>query len=143
MDREKEIQRISDLILRSICSTLDEDERRELEAWRRISPRNEAIYRKLAEQQFTLREYERYQQAWRADDWASLLERMRASRRRKRFSWKWAARYAAVLVVAFVAVYWLLGPKEEKPEVQLAYEQEILPGEMKAVLRFEDGEQVA
>ena len=69
VNREEEIQRIRELILRAIYSGLTEEEREELGRWRGQTPRNEEVYPKLLEQRFTPGEYERYEQSRSGDDW--------------------------------------------------------------------------
>lgn len=143
MNREEEIQRIRELILRAIYSGLTEEEREELERWRGQTPRNEEVYRKLLEQRFTPGEYERYEQARSGDDWEQLRAKWRASRRRRYLSWQWMARYAAVIVLGVVLAYWFRQPdKPQRPMVVRAV-QDVQPGTMKAVLELEDGVQVA
>lgn len=143
MNKEREIRRIRDLILRSVHSSLNEEEERELEAWRKASPRNEETFRKLAEQRFSPEEYARYRQARRSDDWPELRRKLRKRGRARYLSGGWIARYAAVLLVGVVAAWWLARSEDEPvPPVTVA-RQEILPGEMKAVLRLESGEQIA
>ena len=143
MNREEEIQRIRELILRAIYSGLTEEEREELERWRGQTPRNEEVYRKLLEQRFTPGEYERYEQARSGDDWEQLRAKWRASRCRRYLSWQWMARYAAVIVLGVVLAYWFRQPdKPQRPMVVRAV-QDVQPGTMKAVLELEDGVQVA
>lgn len=143
MNKEREIRRIRDLILRSVHSSLGGEEERELEAWRKASPRNEETFRKLAEQRFSPEEYARYRQARQSDDWPELRRKLRKRGRARYLSGGWIARYAAVLLVGVVAAWWLARSEDEPvPSVTVA-RQEILPGEMKAVLRLESGERIA
>ena len=114
MNREEEIERIRELILRAIYSGLTGEEREELACWRGQTPRNEELYRKLLEQRFTPGEYERYEQARSGDDWEQLRAKWRTSRRRRYLSWQWMARYAAVIVLGVVLAYWFRQP--EKPQ---------------------------
>ena len=143
MNKEREIRRIRDLILRSVHSSLGGEEERELEAWRKASPRNEETFRKLVEQRFSPEEYARYRQARQSDDWPELRRKLRKRGRARYLSGGWIARYAAVLLVGVVAAWWLARSEDEPvPSVTVA-RQEILPGEMKAVLRLESGERIA
>ena len=143
MNKEREIRRIRDLILRSVHSSLGGEEERELEAWRKASPRNEETFRKLVEQRFSPEEYARYRQARQSDDWPELRRKLRKRGRARYLSGGWIARYAAVLLVGVVAAWWLARSEDEPvPPVTVA-RQEILPGEMKAVLRLESGERIA
>ena len=143
MNKEREIRRIRDLILRSVHSSLGGEEERELEAWRKASPRNEETFRKLVEQRFSPEEYARYRQARQSDDWPELRRKLRKRGRVRYLSGGWIARYAAVLLVGVVAAWWLARSEDEPvPPVTVA-RQEILPGEMKAVLRLESGERIA
>ena len=143
MNKEREIRRIRDLILRSVHSSLGGEEERELEAWRKASPRNEETFRKLVEQRFSPEEYARYRQARQSDDWPELRRKLRKRGRARYLSGGWIARYAAVLLVGVVATWWLARSEDEPvPPVTVA-RQEILPGEMKAVLRLESGERIA
>lgn len=143
MNREEEIQRIRELILRAIYSGLTEEEREELERWRGQTPRNEEVYRKLLEQRFTPGEYERYEQARSGDDWEQLRAKWRASRRRRYLSWQWMARYAAVIVLGVVLAYWFRQPEKPQRPMVVRAVQDVQPGTMKAVLELEDGVQVA
>lgn len=143
MNREEEIQRIRELILRAIYSGLTEEEREELERWRGQAPRNEEVYRKLLEQRFTPGEYERYEQARSGDDWEQLRAKWRASRRRRYLSWQWMARYAAVIVLGVVLAYWFRQPEKPQRPMVVRAVQDVQPGTMKAVLELEDGVQVA
>lgn len=143
MNREEEIQRIRELILRAIYSGLTEEEREELERWRGQTPRNEEVYRKLLEQRFTPGEYERYEQARSSDDWEQLRAKWRASRRRRYLSWQWMARYAAVIVLGVVLAYWFRQPEKPQRPMVVRVMQDVQPGTMKAVLELEDGVQVA
>ena len=143
MNREEEIQRIRELILRAIYSGLTEEEREELERWRGQAPRNEEVYRKLLEQRFTSGEYERYEQARSGDDWEQLRAKWRASRRRRYLSWQWMARYAAVIVLGVVLAYWFRQPEKPQRPMVVRAVQDVQPGTMKAVLELEDGVQVA
>ena len=143
MNKEREIRRIRDLILRSVHSSLGGEEERELEAWRKASPRNEETFRKLVEQRFSPEECARYRQARQSDDWPELRRKLRKRGRARYLSGGWIARYAAVLLVGVVAAWWLARSEDEPvPSVTVA-RQEILPGEMKAVLRLESGERIA
>ena len=130
-----------ELILRAISSSLSEEERRELDAWRGASRRNEEIFEKLANQQFSAEEYARYRQVRLADDWPVVRRKLRKLRAERYLSWRWMVRYAAVVLVGVVALYWLRQPEEEPRRV--VARQEILPGGMKAVLRLESGERIA
>lgn len=143
MNREEEIQRIRELILRAIYSGLTEEEREELERWRGQTPRNEEVYRKLLEQRFSPGEYERYEQARSGDDWEQLRAKWRASRRRRYLSWQWMARYAAVIVLGVVLAYWFRQPEKPQRPMVVRAVQDVQPGTMKAVLELEDGVQVA
>lgn len=143
MNREEEIQRIRELILRAIYSGLTEEEREELGRWRGQTPRNEEVYRKLLEQRFTPGEYERYEQARSGDDWEPLRAKWRASRRRRYLSWQWMARYAAVIVLGVVLAYWFRQPEKPQRPMVVRAVQDVQPGTMKAVLELEDGVQVA
>ena len=140
MSKERDIERTRDLILRSLQGTLPEEERRELDAWREASPRNEAVYRKLAGQQFTEEEWELFRQVRQADDWARLWCRIRGHRRF--LTWRWMVRYAAVLVVGLAALYLWQQPETKMETVPMA-RQEVQPGSWKAVLELESGEQIA
>ena len=142
MDKEKKIERIRELILRAAASTLSEEERRELEAWGEASPRNKEVVERLTAQRFTAEEYARYREALAADDWEVILRKLRQRQRRRFLPWRRVARYAAAVAVGALALYWLNRP-EESPRMATVAPQEILPGEMKAVLRLEDGEQIA
>ena len=142
MNKEREIRRIRDLILRSVHSSLGGEEERELEAWRKASPRNEETFRKLVEQRFSPEEYARYRQVRLSDDWPVVRRKLRKYRSMRFLSWRWVARYAAVVLVGVVALYWLRWRPAEEPRRVVA-RQEILPGEMKAVLRLESGERIA
>ena len=143
MNREEEIQRIRELILRAIYSGLTEEEREELERWRGQAPRNEEVYHKLLEQRFTPGEYERYEQARSGDDWEQLRAKWRASRRRRYLSWQWMVRYAAVIVLGVVLAYWFRQPEKPQRPMVVRAVQDVQPGTMKAVLELEDGVQVA
>lgn len=142
MNKEREIRRIRDLILRSVHSSLGGEEERELEAWRKASPRNEETFRKLVEQRFSPEEYARYRQVRLSDDWPVVRRKLRKYRAMRFLSWRWVARYAAAVLVGVVALYWLRWQPAEEPRRVVA-RQEILPGEMKAVLRLESGERIA
>lgn len=143
MNREEEIERIRELILRAIYSGLTGEEREELACWRGQTPRNEELYRKLLEQRFTPGEYERYEQARSGDDWEQLRAKWRTSRRRRYLSWQWMARYAAVIVLGVVLAYWFRQPEKPQRPMVVRAVQDVQPGTMKAVLELEDGVQVA
>lgn len=142
MKIESEIQRISNLIFRSMHSTLSDEERQELARWREKQPRNEEFYKKLTEQHFSAAEYERYKQALSTDDWGVLQKKLRA-RNNSMLSFGWCLRYAAILIIAMVAAYILWQPREEVNVPEMIVAGYVTPdANVRAVLELENGETI-
>lgn len=143
MSAENKIQRISYLIFRSIHSSLSDEERQELDAWRRESPENEELYGRLTGQNFSTEDYERYRQVRETDDWMMLRKKLYASRK-SIFSLKWYLRYAAVLCIGIVASYWLWfsGETKEFPEITVVQQYETPSENLRAVLELANGETI-
>lgn len=142
MKIESEIQRISNLIFRSMHSTLSDEERQELARWRDEQPRNEEFYKKLTEKHFTAAEYERYKQARSTDDWGILQKKLRP-RNNSMLSFGWCLRYAAILIIAMVAAYILWQPREEVNVPEMIVAGYVTPdANVRAVLELENGEKI-
>ena len=142
MKVETKIQHICKLILRSMHSRLSEEEYRELEAWRKMAPRNEEVYRRLVERDFTSEEYSRFRQVRQTDDWGEVQKKIRSRRRHFLAFEKWR-HYAAVLVVGFIALFfWKYQEENRQQEPDVVIGQDILPGSTQAILELESREQI-
>lgn len=142
MKVETQIQHICKLILRSMHTRLSEEEYRELEAWRKMAPRNEEVYRRLVERDFTSEEYSRYRQVRQTDDWGEVQKKIRSRRRHFLAFEKWR-HYAAVLVVGFIALFfWKYQEENRQQEPDVVIGQDILPGSTQAILELESREQI-
>ena len=102
MDTERQITRISRLLVKFLDGALSAEELGELEAWRDSSEANGQLFRKLASGEWDAADYRRYRAALEADGWEEIRRRMR---RRHLRLWKRVAAYAAAVCVAGVVGY--------------------------------------
>lgn len=134
IDKEKYIKRISCLIARELRGELTEREQEELEQWKGKSSLNEQLYKKLTAQEGLSADYRRYHRAKDEEGWQQILRQIKPRKTRK---WSFFLRYAAIVVVAFSAIYWLRqNNKVEKPVVVETVKSEIIPGTSRAILRL-------
>lgn len=129
-------EHISELLFKYLTCTLDEEEKRELEAWRNLSEHNESLFQRMTSADFFLEGGGKYI-ASEADKWKDWEIIRKKTVKKKRVShWITWGQYAAVLVVALGITVFLLQEKEE-PVIPVA--QKIQPLGEKAMLVLEDG----
>lgn len=140
MDTERQITRISRLLVKFLDDALSAEELGELEAWRDSSEANGQLFRKLASGEWDAADYRRYRAALEADGWEEIRRRMR---RRHLRLWKRVAAYAAAVCVAGVVGYgtWSAFEGQTRQELPVV-RNEIVPGTSKAVLKLAGGQQV-
>ena len=140
MDTERQITRISRLLVKFLDDALSAEELGELEAWRDSSEANGQLFRKLASGEWDAADYRRYRAALEADGWEEIRRRMR---RRHLRLWKRVAAYAAAVCVAGVVGYgtWSAFEGHARQELPVV-RNEIVPGTSKAVLKLAGGQQV-
>ena len=74
MDTERQITRISRLLVKFLDGALSAEELGELEAWRDSSEANGQLFRKLASGEWDAADYRRYRAALEADGWEGSAE---------------------------------------------------------------------
>ena len=139
MDIISQNKRICYLIAKQLWEGLDDDERRELEAWRQLVPENEVLYQKLINREKVSRYVEKratidvkkYAMAYDQEIGLGVRGRMNKL-------WGYAA---AILVLCVVgAAIWMNELKQNEAN-QLA-QVTIEPGRAKALLVLDDGQEI-
>lgn len=137
MNSEKHIKYISSLIIKSINKTITDDELKKLNAWRKKSGSNEALYTSLFQKDRLEKDYALYKKMYSGNDWPLLLKRIRRSESSRFVSiFKYAA---AIMVIAFITYTvreWNTGKEI------ITAKTEIFPGTHKAVLELSNGKTI-
>lgn len=136
---------IAALIAKSSMESLSEEESRQLEAWKKVSARNQALFDRLSREE-SLSAYARRAQKYDTPQaWGQVEARIRSVRTRNlylRF-----LQYAAIFLLPLLAgigVYYLTEANRQTftVEVPLPLPVKIQPGGSKAVLTLGNGRQV-
>lgn len=140
METEKQIERISHLVVKFLEEDLSEKEREELEAWRGSSAEHESLFQKLTAGSWDAEDYLHYCQAVETDGWQEIKKRVY---RKRLLVWRRMIACAAAVCLIGVLGYWMWGTlgKQENQELPVV-QNDIHPGTSKAVLKFADGKQV-
>lgn len=139
MDSISQNKRICHLIAKQLWEGLDDDERRELEDWRRSVPGNEVFYRKLTNRENVSRYVEK-RATIDVRKYAMAYDREIGLGVRGRINKSWG--YAAAILVLCVvgAMIWMKELKQNEAD-QLA-QVTIEPGRAKALLVLDDGREI-
>lgn len=139
MDIISQNKRICLLIAKQLWEGLDDDERRELEVWRQLSPENEVLYRKLIDRGNVSRHVEK-RASIDVKKYAVAYDREIGLGVRGRMNKLWG--YAAVILVLCVvgAAIWMNELKQDETN-QLA-QVTIEPGRAKALLVLDNGQEI-
>ncbi|GAA4431751.1 DUF4974 domain-containing protein [Ravibacter arvi] len=134
------------LIIRYLRGTLSNEERRELDAWRKLDDRHEALFRKLTEEETLLEALKGFEVPDRDASLRRILDRVdkQASFTKKRIVVRLAAAASVVMLGALGAFWW--AGETEKTVVSTALvntrETDVLPGGNSAILTLSDGRKI-
>lgn len=142
MEQEKQISRISRLIIVYLQGELSDAELSELSEWRKKSEKNERMFRRLVEGKWTATTYERHCLLQEVDDWAMIKKRIAVRRMRplRRMLYYMSA---ACIVGLLVYGGWMLlqGKWNGNMEMPVMAEK-MMPRSAKAVLELAGGKLV-
>ncbi len=124
--------------------TLTGEEEKMLEAWTNASPENKRLFERVTGMQDTRRIMELEREKYGEKMAARVMETIskRKSRLLKRFVYAWVGSAAAVILVCVVAFSLLKGGDIVNSEKIVLSEMTIVPGEVKAMLTFANGQTI-
>ena len=137
MNDEKEMERLSGIMVRALQDRLTEEEEKFFSDWLGQSDRHRELFQKVRDEKYIKVEYLNYLRIDLDKAWA------RAVRRKRRLRVLRVARYVAACVAALcvVGAAFLLKPGGEQPPTVVA-EQLVVPGSAKAFLIIGDEEKI-
>lgn len=143
MKKEEEISYqkffdIAQLIAKEMAEKLDEEERAALEKWRDASSANRCLYRKIIDHENCRRKQQEFHSYPLGIGWEEFRAKKR--RRHQQRALRLLGQYAAILILAFSAGYylWPANPPAFVPIAQTS----ILPGSNRAQLLLANGEYI-
>lgn len=136
MSDEKDINRISRIIIHTIKGEATPAESTEARWWRDEHEDNEKVFARLTER-FPMEDYERFAQARRRDGWDSIRQKIGKGGRRRSFRLKWAIPVAAAILTAVSMSILRHNAPDTPPTVR-----DLAPGVAKATLILPTGEQI-
>ena len=139
-------EQVARLIYRSLLGIITPEEERDLQAWRKESKSNEALYTKLLDTTYLELEYKKLKSMKSDRPMADMTARLRLSLHRRRQAWmRWGVAAVVVLAVG-TAVFYLrvseTGIDVPGQPVAEQYVSQIQPGRTEAVLSLGGGEPV-
>lgn len=138
------VQKISDLIVKFKQARLTNAESVELEAWRKASPNNEALFNELLNDEYVAREINAWLQGGEKElaAWGKLeTEGFRTVRRAPRYRLFFSVAAAAVILALIVLTWQWSQPSKPKQETTVTHD--IAPHTQKAFLTLADGSKVS
>lgn len=140
MDKDKQINWISELLVRSYSQDISGPETRELEEWLRESPENRLLFVELKDERIRDAAFEKMDGYDEEAALRKIKQRIGSQRKVKRLKYRyWVA--AAVIALFFAAGYWFFTIKApDKAPLKIAQtQQDVPPGSTKAILKLADG----
>ena len=137
MNDEKDIQRLSDIIVKALQGKLTEEEEKSFSAWLDQSDKHRELFQRVRDEKYIKEEYLHYLRIDLEKAW------LMAVRRKRRLRVLRIARYAAacVAVLCVVGAAFLLKPAGEQPSTVVA-ERLVTPGSAKALLIIGEEEKI-
>lgn len=144
-----DLHNISQLIYKQIIGSITEEEIRELQEWRKLSPKNEETYQRLVDIHFLEREYRKYKNVEHARPLQDMKSRIQNERLPKQVRfWKLTSAVAATLLFAVCSIT-LWNTFENRSETYMAMDNissqipDIEAGKTQAVLTLDNGSTIA
>ena len=144
-----DLHNISQLIYKQIIGSITEEEIRELQEWRKLSPKNEETYQRLVDIHFLEREYRKYKNVEHARPLQDMKSRIQNGRLPKQVRfWKLTSAVAATLLFAVCSIT-LWNTFENRSETYMAMDNissqipDIEAGKTQAVLTLDNGSTIA
>ena len=144
-----DLHNISQLIYKQIIGSITEEEIRELQEWRKLSPKNEETYQRLVDIHFLEREYRKYKNVEHARPLQDMKSRIQNERLPKQVRfWKLTSTVAATLLFAVCSIT-LWNTFENRSETYMAMDNissqipDIEAGKTQAVLTLDNGSTIA
>ena len=106
MNIERDIKRISSLIIKDFNGHITEDESVDLQTWRNDESQNLLLFEKLNNNKIGKDEYQRYKFANESDDWSKIIN-MAKGKKEHRSAWRYAILYAAAAITLAIGCWWL------------------------------------
>lgn len=133
------LYRIAGWILQELGGTLSEEEQKQLDEWKALSPENKALYEKIREQ----KNFDAYQQRYAQHTCQQKYrEFQKIYKRRYRNLWIKRLKYVAVFLLPFLMSWWLLWHNGKKQQGNTPDMESILPGKPMAVLTLPNGQRI-